>query len=285
MLNVYLTLLLFIPVNNNFTDLTIIDDDEIVDMIHREDYQLPHIDSQFINEQRLNQLLDHIEDKTYEEPIHAEIDEEGNIVEGVPGSVLNREEMARHVLQYFYEGSSKPIKIPKSPIYPRVTSELLAEIYDEKIGTYITHFKEEDEARSKNIELSVAAIHNHVIFPNETFSFNDIVGERTTERGYMRAPVIVKGELSADIGGGICQVSSTLFNAVSINGIEMIERYSHSRSVPYVPPGKDAAVSWWGPDLVFKNKYNQPLLIQATSLSGNVIIDVYTAADVGYNKD
>jgi len=284
MLIVYF-MLLFMPLDHGFADVTITNEEEIVAVIHHEDYRLPPLHSLFVNEKRLNHLLDHLEEVALEEPIHAKIDEEGNIVEGVPGSALHREEMESLFLNYFYEGSSQPIDIPKRPVYPRVTSELLAAIYDKKMATYQTLFQEEDEARAKNIELSVAAINNQVIFPNETFSFNDIVGERTVERGYMRAPVIVKGELSTDIGGGICQVSSTLFNAVSMNGIEMIERYSHSRSVPYVPPGKDAAVSWWGPDLVFKNKYNQPLLIQASSTSGQVIIDVYTAADVIYKRD
>src|SRR5699024_8549970 len=97
----------------------------------------------------------------------------------------------------------------------------------------------------------------------ETFSFNNVVGKRTKEKGYKKAPVIVKGELAEDIGGGICQVSSTLFNAVNLQGIEIVERYSHSREVPYVPPGKDATVSWWGPDFVFKNRYSHPVLIRA----------------------
>ena len=284
MLIVYLHLL-FMSIDHGFADLTIKNEDETVAIIHHEDYRLPHIHSLFMNEKRLNQLLDHLEEVTFQEPIQAKIDEEGDIVEGVPGSALRREDMVRLLLKYFYEGNSQPIDIPKRAVYPRVTSELLAEIYDKKIATYQTRFQEEYEARAKNIGLSVAAINNQIIFPNDTFSFNDIVGERTVERGYMRAPVIIKGELSTDIGGGICQVSSTLFNAVNMNGIEMIERYSHSRSVPYVPPGKDAAVSWWGPDLVFRNKYNQPLLIRASSTSGQVIIDVYTAADVDYKRD
>src|SRR5699024_7644450 len=106
-------------------------------------------------------------------------------------------------------------------------------------GSYVTYFKETNKERSHNIRLSTEAINNHVVFPNDEFSFNEVVGERTKEKGYMKAPVIVKGELSEDIGGGICQVSSTLFNAVDLKGIQTVERYSHSRSVPYVPQGQD----------------------------------------------
>ncbi len=84
--------------------------------------------------------------------------------------------------------------------------------------------------------MAAEAIDNHVVFPGESFSFNETVGERTKEKGYQRAPVIIEGELAEDIGGGICQVSSTLYNAVDIDGMEIVERYSHSRSVPYVRP-------------------------------------------------
>ncbi|MFP3440966.1 VanW family protein, partial [Pantoea sp. SIMBA_133] len=116
-----------------------------------------------------------------------------------------------------------------------------------------THFRKNNLERTSNIELAAEAINNTVVFPGETFSFNQTVGKRTKERGYLPAPIIVKGELSEGIGGGICQVSSTLFNAVDQAGVQIIERYSHSRSVPYVKPGRDATVSWYGPDFSFRN--------------------------------
>ncbi len=93
----------------------------------------------------------------------------------------------------------------------------------------------------------------------------------------MSAPIIVKGEFSEDIGGGICQVSSTLFNAADNAGLSIVERYSHSRSVPYVPPGRDATVSWYGPDLRFQNKYNQPILIRAKQYGGSIAVALYSS--------
>ena len=84
----------------------------------------------------------------------------------------------------------------------------------------------------------------------------------------MPAKIIVRGEFSEGIGGGICQISSTLYNAVDRAGLKIVERYSHSRSVPYVPPGRDATVNWGGPDFSFKNNYNQPILIRAQALPG-----------------
>jgi vancomycin resistance protein YoaR len=125
--------------------------------------------------------------------------------------------------------------------------------------------------------LATEKINNTVVFPGEVFSFNGVVGKRTKEKGYKKAPVIVKGELSEDIGGGICQVSSTLFNAVDQAGVIILERYHHSKRVPYVPQGRDATVSWYGPDFTFRNAYNQPLLIRAKILGGQVIITVHSS--------
>nr|WP_237706217.1 VanW family protein [Ornithinibacillus scapharcae] len=90
----------------------------------------------------------------------------------------------------------------------------------------------------------------------------------------------MRGELSEDIGGGICQVSSTLFNAVDMNGITIVERYSHSRRVPYVPPGKDATVSWWGPDFSFKNELSHPILIRSKAKDGRLAIRIFTSESV-----
>src|SRR5699024_5189614 len=169
------------------------------------------------------------------------------------------------------------LDVPKRPVYPEVDSELLANIHEEKIGSYVTKFKPENKERTHNIVLAAEAINNYVLFPDETFSFNEVVGKRTEAKGYKRAPVIVKGELAEDIGGGICQVSSTLYNAVDLRGVEMVARYSHSREVPYVPPGRDATVSWYGPDFVFKNHFHQPILIQAKAKDGNMIINIYSS--------
>ena len=95
----------------------------------------------------------------------------------------------------------------------------------------------------------------------------------------MPAKIIVRGEFSEGIGGGICQISSTLFNAVDRAGLTIIERYSHSRSVPYVPHGRDATVNWGGPDFSFRNNYNQPILIRAQALPGRVYISI-SSSDV-----
>src|SRR5699024_7430780 len=116
----------------------------------------------------------------------------------------------------------------------------------------------------KNIVLSAEAISGIVLGQGDSFSFNDVVGERTAERGYKEALEIVNKEFVLGIGGGICQTSTTLFNAVDQVGVEIIERYTHSRDVGYVERGRDATVSWNGPDFRFVNPHPFPILIRAS---------------------
>ncbi|GGK04877.1 hypothetical protein GCM10007063_29010 [Lentibacillus kapialis] len=257
--------------------LTVTDDDQIVDKIVKEDFELLYADRLWINNAKLELQMNVLDEKMGEDPVNATLDENGQIIKEKPGKALDRQKFRELFLEYFYRGTPEKATLPERKVYPRVDSELLAEIREHKIGRYTTNFKENNKERSRNIELAAEAINNHVVFPGEEFSFNNVVGKRTEEKGYKRAPVIVKGELTEDIGGGICQVSSTLYNAVDLNNIQITERYSHSRSVPYVPPGRDATVSWYGPDFAFTNKHKQPILIRAAAEDGNLIIEILSS--------
>ncbi|HLR68042.1 MAG TPA: VanW family protein [Virgibacillus sp.] len=248
-------------------------DGEVVQTIDPGEYAFSFI----INESKLEVLLDQLNDQVYQKPVDASLDDEGNIVSGKPGTALDKRAFELAFRKFVYQGKPSEMELPMRRVYPRVDSELLSEIREKEIGDYVTHFKKDNKERVTNIKLATDAINNQVVFPGETFSFNKTVGERTEEKGYKRAPVIEEGELTEDIGGGICQLSSTLYNAVDVKGIEIVERYSHSRSVPYVPPGRDATVSWWGPDFSFKNKLSQPILIRAKADDGEMRIKIYSS--------
>lgn len=259
-------------------ELTLTKDGEVITTVTRDHFTFPFQDGSFIERDELDLLFERVEQKIYQKPVDAKLDDQGQIRKGETGYTLDRKAFAKQFHSFFYEGNPVRMEIPKKPVYPKVDSELLAEIREEKIGSYVTKFKPGNKERTKNIELATEAINNYVLFPGDTFSFNQVVGERTKAKGYERAPVIVKGELAEDIGGGICQVSSTLFNAVDLRGIEMVERYSHSKSVPYVPSGRDATVSWHGPDFVFKNHSHRPLLIRANASNGDMSIHIYSSS-------
>ena len=256
------------------------DDNIHIKKVEIDQYGLNYIDEAFIDNHKLLLLMDELEREVYKKPVNAKFSDNGEIIPGKPGETLDRRKFQSLFRRYYYRDTEQKLTIPKRLIEPKVDRGLLLNISERQLGSYMTYYKQHNKGRSHNITLATRAINNTVVFPGETFSFNGTVGQRTVEKGYKRAPVIVKGELSEDIGGGICQVSSTLFNAVDLSGIQMIERYSHSRRVPYVPEGRDATVSWWGPDFVFKNLYNEPILIRAKAEDGKMIVAIYSSESV-----
>ncbi|KAB7704217.1 hypothetical protein F9802_18145 [Bacillus aerolatus] len=277
-------LLLFVQQVNLPDSLSINQQGQAIANINRADVLSPFPGTPLIDVDKYNHFIEKLEREIYQAPVNAAINNQGEIIPGKIGHKLDREAFSEQFLTYFFGRGSSKIEVPKLSIHPKVDSELLAHIRIQQIGQYVTHFNANNKERSHNIALAVKSINNHVVFPGETFSFNQIVGKRTADKGYLRAPVIVRGELSEGIGGGICQVSSTLYNAVDNAGAQIIERYSHSRNVPYVPPDRDATVSWYGPDFRFKNKYNQPILIQAKTSEGRVSITLYSSDVINYKS-
>lgn len=262
--------------------LMITQEGQTVAIVNRPNFSNTIIGLPIIDQKKYNQLLEQLNQIVYKEPKNAIIDNNGNILPEQVGYQIYRKSFREQFYSYFFSSGSSEIEIPLLATYPKVDSELLADIRSKRIGRYVTSFNTGNRTRSKNIRLSVKAIDNSVVFPGETFSFNRVVGKRTEQKGYLRAPVIIRGEFSEDIGGGICQVSSTLFNAVDNAGLKIVQRFSHSRDVPYIPKGRDATVSWYGPDFVFKNNYNQPILIQAKTLGNKLIIKVFSSEVIEY---
>lgn len=117
--------------------------------------------------------------------------------------------------------------------------------------------------RAHNIRLGAAAINGYLLAPGEIFSFSEVVGRATREKGYLEAPIIVGEELVPGLGGGLCQVSSTLYNAALMANLAIVERYNHTLTVSYLPPGRDATVSIGHLDLKFQNNRDHYLLIGA----------------------
>lgn len=158
-------------------------------------------------------------------------------------------------------------------IDPEITVRLFERIYREA-GAYRT-FYGYGGGRNVNIETAAAAINNYLLLPGEVFSFNRGVGPRTVERGYELAPIIVGNAVVPGLGGGICQVSSTLYNAVLAAKLEVVERYPHSLPVGYVPPGRDATVSDYL-DFQFRNSSDRLVLIKTACWGGWIDIRIFT---------
>ncbi|WP_053220471.1 VanW family protein [Virgibacillus senegalensis] len=259
---------------------TVTHEGKTIHQITADDVALPYLDGMWLEMDKYNKFQEEVASQVFRKPVDAKIGTGGRIEPAKPGRELDREQFNHQFASYFYAGEISKAETPLRVVHPRVDEELLASIRERKIGQYVTYYNQSNKERSKNIALAAEAIDNHVVFPSETFSFNGVVGKRTKEKGYLPAPVIVKGELAEDIGGGICQISSTLYNAADQAGVKIIERYSHSRRVPYVPPGRDATVSWYGPDFSFENDYNQPILIRARAVNGRVLINIFSSETI-----
>ena len=166
--------------------------------------------------------------------------------------------------------------IPLKVLTPTVTTNQLGtEAFPNLLSTFTTTYSTANVNRSTNIYLAAKKINGIVIMPGETFSYNQTVGKRTAAAGFKEAAVYAGGKVTTDIGGGICQVSSTLYNAVLLANLEIVERENHSFNPGYVKAGTDATVSWGYIDFRFKNSRNYPIKIVCSANNGKVLFNLY----------
>ncbi len=143
-----------------------------------------------------------------------------------------------------------------------VVSLIMSQPREYELGNFSTSFHGRTKAQRHNARLAAQALNGKVIPPHSVFSFNEAVGPWTSDRGYKRAPVSYGGEMVLAYGGGVCQTSSTLYNAALLAGLEVIERHPHQWLPTYVPPGRDAAVAHGIADLKLRNPYDEPVRIE-----------------------
>ena len=159
---------------------------------------------------------------------------------------------------------------------PQVTlSNLGSEAFPEKISAYSTRYDGGDKDRSTNLEIACKKIDEKIVLPGETFSYNKTLGARTTKAGYKTAKVYENGAVVDGIGGGICQISSTLYNAVLKANMQTVERRNHQFITSYVPEGRDATVAYGVTDFKFKNTRKYAIKIKATASNGVATISIY----------
>lgn len=158
--------------------------------------------------------------------------------------------------------------------YPRVTAEALKKVlFRDVLGEARTKVGG-TAARKSNVRLSASSINGYVLNTGDIFSYNGVVGQRTAANGYQPAPAYVKGETVDEIGGGICQTSSTLYLACLRGNLEITERYAHRYIPSYITAGMDATVSWGGPDYKFTNDTSYPIKIVTEYTGGYLTVKV-----------
>lgn len=189
-------------------------------------------------------------------------------VEGIDFDI----EEAKKILENDSEQYEIPLKITK----PNVTMEQIgAEAFPNKISFYSTRYDGGDVNRSTNLELACEKINDVIVLPGETFSYNKTLGERSKAAGYKTAKVYENGEVVDGIGGGICQISSTLYNAVLKANLEIVERRNHQFITSYVEEGRDATVAYGVTDFKFKNSRKYAIKIKASASNGVATIEIF----------
>ncbi len=215
-----------------------------------------------------------IYDEVYTEPANATLDPENDyaIVPSVTGVSFDPD-AAKSALESAEPGSEVTIELVYTQ--PEIDTEHLeANLFKDVLGSYSTNVSGSSGRRS-NVKLAAQFCDGTILLPGETFSYNDTVGQRTKARGFSEAPAYQNGQTIQEVGGGICQVSSTLYAACLYSNLEITERTNHSFASSYIGLGMDATVSWGGPDYKFTNDTPYPIKVVGSYSSGKVTMSIY----------
>ena len=218
--------------------------------------------------------LDALYTKIHSEPVNASaITENGALIfkESSNGITFNLEDA-----KFLYSNAlEKQISIPLIITKPEITTDSLSnEIFKDTLSTYTTKYKESEKNRTINVKLSASKINGTILLPGQEFSYNTVVGERTFENGFKVATIFANNSHQQGLGGGICQTSSTLYNAILYANLEVTNRANHQLIVSYVPLGQDATVAWPYTDLKFKNNRTTPIKIVAEAKDGKETVSI-----------
>ena len=224
----------------------------------------------------IDDFINRVKNETYLKPQDARLFYDQNkvkIIEESKGYSLCERDLYNDIMLSLSAGGGSVVAKYQT-LYPKVLKNDLVGL-DNLRASFTTYFNMDDTNRVHNICLSASKINNITLYPDEEFSFNNVVGERTEEKGYMPSKVIVDGKFDLGFGGGVCQVSTTLYNAVLLSGLTTICHNQHSLSVSYVEKSFDAMVSFGYADLVFKNTLNAPVLIVSKVFSNGITFQIY----------
>ncbi len=179
---------------------------------------------------------------------------------------------AKAMLQEDKEEYAIPLKV----LYPSVTTNMIgSEAFPNLLSQYSTSYSTRDQKRTTNLRLAANKINGTILMPGETFSYNKVVGERTIAAGYQEAPIYVSGKVVDGLGGGICQITTTLYNAVVYANLDIVERSNHQFVPSYAPASRDATVVYGSIDFKFKNNRNYPIKIVCSVQNGIANFQIY----------
>lgn len=255
---------------------TVIEDETFIENIKNSYYDLAStstdIDFPVVEVDPDSIDIDKIHEEVYKEPKDAYYNEEPfEIYPEVEGIDFDVEE-AKKILQEDKEEYEIDLIISK----PKVTINDLSEIaFKDVLATFSTRYDASNAPRTTNLKLAAGKINGTVLGAGEEFSYNKIVGERTIAAGYKEAKIYASGEVVDGLGGGICQISSTLYNAAVLANLDITQRRNHQFVTSYLPAGRDATVVYGSQDFKFKNSRKYPVKIEMTVANGMAKATLY----------
>lgn len=256
----------------------VVSESKMFNICRNEIQKLSFIDKEInieVEEQQPQEIdLSKIHEELYKEPVNAYYTTDPYTVhpseDGVDFKISMEE--AENLLQQDQEEYVIPLKVT----VPEITTKMIGtEAFPDLISEFSTKYSQSQKDRTTNLKLAAEKINGTVLMPGEVFSYNTVVGKRTIDAGYKEAKIYVNGEVVDGLGGGICQVSSTLYNAVLYANLEIVERRNHQFVPSYAGAGLDATVVYGSIDFQFKNTRNYPIKIQCSVDRGICNFQIY----------
>lgn len=232
----------------------------------------------FVSAEKAKPLLDQVAEAVSVKPNNAGWETDGEratIVPAVTGKTLDQEQTAQAITTAAKATEERTAEAQVREQQPERTTEKAKEMgIVSKLAAFTTNFSG-SENRRDNVQRAGQLISGTLLAPGEEFDFDRVVGKRTPENGFKTAPAIVGGKLEDTLGGGICQVATTLYNAVFFAGLDVTSRRNHSLYISHYPKGRDATVSWGGPAFRFRNDTGKWVLIKSASTRSSLTFVIY----------
>lgn len=218
--------------------------------------------------------IEEIHNKIYKKPVNASYTKKPYSV--TPSSNGLDFDISIEEAQKLVDKSENECKIPLKTLYPKVTTnDIGLDAFPDLLATFSTTYYASNRNRTTNLKLAANKINGCVLLPDEIFSYNEVVGQRTIAAGYKEAPTYLDGQVVDGLGGGICQISTTLFNAALFANLDMVELYNHQFIPSYVGAGRDATVVYGAKDFKFKNTRDYAIKITCTVSGGIAKFKIY----------